>query len=106
MILFHYRQQFSALLFHLPRWFLTPFVIETNQVQDAVDQKAGNHTVEGNTCLFGLPLGCGEGNDNVTKEFWRNFAELPFTHGKGQNISGTLAFSILPVERTHLRIIH
>ena len=71
-----------------------------------MNQKTRDHIVEGNTSLFGLPLGCGKGNYNVTEELWRNVSKLPLTHGKGKNIGRTSAVSELLVERSHLLIIH
>ena len=95
-------QQFLTSLFHLAGGKIIPFVVVAEEVQDAMHQKTIHHRLQRGARLFRLAPGGRKGDHYVSEQVGVQVAELPLPHGEGQDVGGTTALQVAPVERAYL----
>jgi hypothetical protein len=89
---------------HPACFFLTPLMIVTAEMQNAVDQEHHELLVKRSLALFGL-AGCSRhGNHHVTEQLCRRMQRLP--RGEGEHVGRAILASIPTIEAPHPLITH
>ncbi len=81
-------------------------MVITEQVQDTMDQQLVETLIYAEARRPPLPCTGIHGDDHITQQMGINVSMGPLAHGKCNDVGGSLALQIIPVELSDALIIH
>lgn len=98
-------QQVSGFCFHDFRFGIIKYMVESNQMQHAVNQKLNQALAKRDAGKIGFFFRRIRRYDHISQQKRRNLRELAFLHGKGNHIGRTFMPQVFPVDNCNLGVI-